>query len=275
MKNNMTVSVVVTIYKDLEALDIIINALQYQTVLPNEIIIAEDNNSKEIIEFIKTINIDGVIIKHTSQEDNGWQRNKSSNNALRVVESDYIIWIDGDCVPYPTLVESHVKLSEVNTVLCGRRTEPGEKFSTFLRKKEMTTNHFLDNYYKNYFKLKDDEIRHYDDGIYFNPDSFIIKLIAKIRNKENHIVGCHWSSWKKDMLMINGFDEDFILPTHGEDTDIERRLRHFGVKMKSCRYSANVIHLYHKKVFNKVITDQTEKMMASKKDIFVCQNGLK
>ena len=270
----MTVAVVVTIYKDIEALKLIIESIKNQTVLPDEIIIAEDNNADNIKEFIESIKISGVNIKHTSQEDNGWQRNKSSNNALRACESDYIIWIDGDCVPYPTFIESHIKLSEKNTVLCGRRTEPGKLFSTALRKQEMTIPEFLDNYYTNYFKLKDDEIRHYDDGIYFKPNSFILKLIAKIRNKENHIVGCHWSSWKKDMIMINGFDEDFNLPTHGEDTDIERRLRHFGVKMKSCRYSANVIHLYHKKVFNTEITDQTEKIMATKKDIFICKNGL-
>jgi len=45
--------------------------------------------------------------------------------------------------------------------------------------------------------------------------------------------------------------------------------------MNSCRYSANVIHLYHKKIFNKEIAKQTEALMQSKKDIFVCSNGLK
>ncbi|MGB5792353.1 galactosyltransferase-related protein, partial [Poseidonibacter sp.] len=100
------------------------------------------------------------------------------------------------------------------------------------------------------------------------------KTITKLRKKENHIVGCHFSCWKKDLEMINGFDEDFKLPTTGEDMDIERRLRHFGIKMKSCRYSANVIHLFHKKVFNSDITSQTEAMMENKKDVFICENGL-
>ena len=76
---------------------------------------------------------------------------------------------------------------------------------------------------------------------------------------------------KKDLEKINGFDEDFTLPTTGEDTDIERRLRYFGIKMKSCRYCANVIHLYHKKVFNPDITSKTETLMETKKDQFICK----
>ncbi len=270
----ITTAVVVTIYKDLEALKLIIESLGEQTVLPNEIVIAEDNNSDTIANFVRSINIPNVKIRHTFQPDNGWQRNKSSNNALRAVESDYIIWIDGDCVPFPTLVESHMALREERSVLCGRRTEPGAEFSKALRSGTMKIKEFLDNYYTSYFKLKADEIRHYDDGVCLKPNSFLWKLIHNLRKKENHIVGCHWSSWKKDLVKINGFDEDFVLPTTGEDTDIERRLRHFGIKMKSCRYSANVIHLYHKKVFNPEITAETEALMDTKSDIFICINGL-
>jgi glycosyltransferase involved in cell wall biosynthesis len=271
----MTVGIVITIYKDLEALDLIVEAIKNQTVKPNEIIIAEDNNSDEVAKFVANIKIDNVLVYHTFQEDNGWQRNKSTNNALRVAKSDYLIWIDGDCIPYPTLVESHIALCENNTVLCGRRAEPGEKFSTALRKKQISVDAFLKNYIKNFFKLKRDNIKHYEDGFSLKADSFLFKIINLIRkNKENHIVGCHWSAWKKDLEKINGFDEDFTLPTTGEDTDIERRLRYFGIKMKSCRYCANVIHLYHKKVFNPDITSKTEKLMKTKKDQFICKNGL-
>lgn len=103
----------------------------------------------------------------------------------------------------------------------------------------------------------------------------IFSLIHKFSRKNSHIAGCNWSCYKKELEMINGYDEDFTLPTTGEDSDIERRLRHFGVVMKSCRNAANVIHLYHEKNFNPEITQKTEALMATKKDIFVCKNGLK
>jgi hypothetical protein len=169
-----------------------------------------------------------------------------------------------------------MRLSEKNYVLCGRRTEPGEEFSRRLREKELTVKNFTQKYLLNYFKLKNDHIRHYDEGFYIHPHSILRKILTYLRReKENHIVGCNFSCWKSDLEKINGFDEDFLLPTTGEDTDIERRMRHFGIQMKSCRYSANLIHLYHTKVFNPQISSQTEALMATKKEIFISKNGLR
>lgn len=266
-------SVIISVYKDVEALNLIISSLLTQTHIPDEIIISEDGNSQEMREYFEALN--NPRVKHLSQEDNGWQKNKALNRAIAASQSEYLIFIDGDCVPYPTFAESHIRLSEKNAALCGRRTEPGEKFSKLLRTRTLSVKKFVSEYISNYFQLKRDEVRHYDDGIYFTPDSFVLKLIKKFRKKENHIVGCNFSCFKSDLEKINGFDEDFKMPTTGEDTDVERRMRHFGVKMNSCRYSANVIHLYHKKVFNKEISSQTEALMETKKDIFICQNGLK
>lgn len=270
---NMNTTVIISVYKDVEALDLIVESLLNQTQEVNEIIISQDGDSDEMKNYYATLN--NPKIKHLSQPDNGWQKNRALNRAINASTNDYLIFIDGDCVPYPTFIESHLKLSEHNSVLCGRRTEPGEKFSQLLRSRELSIEKFVSNYIQNFFQLKNDAIRHYDDGIYFTPDSFVLKLIKKFRKKENHIVGCNFSCYKSDLEKINGFDEDFHMPTTGEDTDIERRLRHFGVKMNSCRYSANVIHLYHKKIFNKEISAQTEALMESKRDIFFCKKGLK
>lgn len=268
----MRTTVIISVYKDVQALDLIISSLLSQTKLPDEIIISEDGNSEEMRSYAATLTHPNI--KHLSQEDNGWQKNRALNRAIRASEGDYLIFIDGDCVPYPTFVDSHTRLSEKNAALCGRRTEPGEKFSQRLRSGTLSVKQFVSSYLPNFFRLKNDEIRHYGEGLYFAPDSFVIKLIKKFRKKENHIVGCNFSCWKSDLEKINGFDEDFTMPTTGEDTDVERRLRHFGVKMNSCRYSADVIHLYHEKVFNSEISSQTEALMETKKDIYVCRNGL-
>lgn len=265
-------TVIISVYKDVEALDLIIASLTSQTVSLDEIIISEDGDSEAMREYVAALNLPHV--KHLSQEDNGWQKNRALNRAIRESSGNYLIFIDGDCVPYPTFVASHLSLSEANVVLCGRRTEPGTHFSTLLRQGDLSVKAFVSGYFRNFFRLKRDDIRHYDDGLCFAPDGFILKLIKKFRKKENHIVGCNFSCWKSDLEKINGFDEDFTMPTTGEDTDVERRLRHFGVKMNSCRYSANVIHLFHKKIFNPDISKQTEAIMETKRNIFVCEKGL-
>ncbi len=272
MQKPPTVSVIVAIYNDLEALSLVVDSLLAQTYIPDEIIITEDAEHPHIKAYIAQLNHPKIV--HLTQKDDGWRKERALNNAIKAATSDYLIFIDGDCVPYDTFVASHLQLSEPDTALCGRRTEPGAGFGEQLRAGELSVEDFQNNYLKNYFALSKDEIRHYDEGLYFAPGSFIFNTIHRYGRKNSHIVGCNWSCYKKDMEMINGYDEDFTLPTTGEDTDVERRLRHFNVKMKSCRNAANVIHLYHKKIFNPEISNKTEALMETKKDVFICQNGL-
>lgn len=273
MKNLPSITVIVAIYSDLEALALIIDSLLSQTHLPDEIIITEDAEHPHIKAYIEQLNNPKII--HLTQKDDGWRKERALNSAIKASTSDYLIFIDGDCVPYTSFVQSHLELSEPKSALCGRRSEPGARFSRQLRDGGLSIDAFQKNYFKNYSALKKDEIRHYDEGLYFAPDSLLFSLIHKFGRKNSHIVGCNWSCYKEDLVNINGYDEDFILPTTGEDTDVERRLKHFGVKMKSCRNAANVVHLYHEKIFNPDISKKTEALMETKKDIFVCKNGLK
>ena len=223
-----TVAVIISVYKDLEALKLIINSLQSQTRVPNEIIIAEDAQHSEIKEYLDSLTYDNVI--HLSHKDIGWRKEKILNDAIKIAKSDYLIFIDGDCVPYVNFVQAQLELSEKNTALCGRRSEPGPLFSQKLRSAELSVLEYEKKYLSNYSALKKDGTRHIDEGMVFSPQSLIFTLIHKFGRKNSHIVGCNWSCYKEDILKINGFDEDFILPTTGEDTDIERRMRHFGIK---------------------------------------------
>jgi len=272
VKKFPTVSVIISIYSDLEALKLIIDALHSQTYPPDEIIISEDAEHSQIKAYTEQLNNSKII--HLTQEDDGWRKARTLNKAVKVSTSEYLIFIDGDCVPYTTFVKSHLQLCEPKTALCGRRTEPGFGFSSHLRSKELTIEAFQKHYIKNIVALLKDKIRHYDEGLYLSPDSFILSIIQKYSRKDSHIVGCHWSCYKNDLVKINGYDEDFHLPTTGEDSDIERRLRHFGIKMKSCRNAAIIVHLFHKKIFNPDISQKMEALMETKKTIFVCKNGL-
>ncbi len=274
IKIRPSVSVIISVYNDLEALKLIIESLLLQSYPPNEIIIAEDAQHDSIKNHLSSLNNNIIKIKHVSHKDDGWRKEVILNKAIKISQSDYLIFIDGDCIPYKNFVEEHLKLSEINTALCGRRTEPGAYFSSLLRNKSLTIENFEKNYLQNFFKLKKDECRHIEEGFYLGADSRLFKLINKLKKSKAHIVGCNWSCFKSDIIKINGFDEDFYLPTTGEDTDIERRLTHFGIKMKSCRNAAIVTHLYHEKIFNPEISSKMKQLMQIKKDIFVCKNGL-
>ena len=269
-----TVSVIVSVYKDTEALDLILRSLSEQSLLPDQIIVSEDGASSEMATYMDQIGSHYPNLLHLTQPDEGWRKNRALNRAIAASKGDYLIFIDGDCIPYPQFVEEHLKLHEIDHVLCGRRTEPGAFFSQLLRNKKLSIQEFTNRYLLNFFQHKRDHVRHYDDGIYLRSDSILFHLIRGSKRKENHIVGCNFSCFKSDMIRINGFDEDFTMPTTGEDTDIERRMRLLGIQMKSCRNSANVIHLDHPKIFNSEISAKTLTLMNSKDSSPFCSNGI-
>ncbi len=267
-------AVIISVYKDTEALGLILDALLHQSILPAEIIVSEDGNAPSMKTFVESWQEQCPTILHLTQDDNGWRKNRALNRAIAAARSDYLIFIDGDCVPYPEFVAEHLKLKMPNTVLCGRRSEPGERFSAMLRNRSISLKNYENHYIRNFFALKKDQVKHYEEGIYLGSSHPIFHLVHALSRKESHIVGCHFSCYKSDMIRINGFDEDFTMPTTGEDSDIERRMRLIGITMKSCRNAANMVHLYHPKNFDGETAGKTVALMNSKGDEPFCHNGL-
>jgi len=89
------------------------------------------------------------------------------------------------------------------------------------------------------------------------------------------LLGCNFSCWKKDLLKINGFDEDYLSPTVGEDTDLMWRFNHFNIRFKSVRYIANVFHLYHKRRWSEsIVTNNKLKKQKIMNKEYICLNGI-
>jgi cellulose synthase/poly-beta-1,6-N-acetylglucosamine synthase-like glycosyltransferase len=274
----MKCSIIISVYKDTDSLDLILESLSKQTVVPDEVIISEDGNSVEMAEYVSVAKnkYNKLDITHLFQEDIGWRKNKALNRAIVASKYEYLIFIDGDCVPYDNFIEWHLKLAEKNNVLCGRRSEPGDVITNKIRNRNITVKDYRKNYLKLFFEYKRDKnAKHYDAGIFINPNSIIGKILKNKRDKKAHLVGCNFSCFKSDLEKINGFDEDFSMPTTGEDTDIERRMRLCNIGMKSCRNAAIIVHLYHKKVFDDEISKKTLELMNSKGDEYFCGNGIK
>ena len=80
---------------------------------------------------------------------------------------------------------------------------------------------------------------------------------------------------KADLLAINGFDENYILPAIGEDFDIEWRLPANGCQIVSLRNLAVQYHLYHAENW----VDDTENMTyfnhIKQQNQIVCKNGIR
>lgn len=267
-------TLIISVYKDTEALGFILDSLEHQTILSDEIIVSEDGESSEMHDFIVTQKDRFPNLIHLTQEDDGWRKNIAMNNAIKASTNEYLIFIDGDCVPCRNFIQAHIENAQKGIVLCGKRFELGPKFTHQVKCHELRLSDIEKNFFWYLPAMIRDNARHPEDGLYFKSHNWISNMIHK--RYVRHIIGCNWSCYKEDFLTINGFDETYRLPSEGEDVDPSWRFRGMGIELKSCRNNANIIHLYHPKRFSAIEGDINKVIMEKHRlqNAFFCKNGI-
>lgn len=262
----MKVSIIIAFYKDLEALSVILDALRAQTFKNFEVVIAEDDDASQTKSFLARQK--DLEIVHVFQPDTGRYKPTAQNKGILASTGEYLIFIDGDCVPYSSFITGHIELSETGKVLSGRRVNLGPKISAKLRSGILSPlkleRHFLAYYPA---LALDKEASHIEQGIYIDPKGALFRLIQ--RKKHNlSMLGCNFSCYKKDMLKINGFDESYGETAVADDTDLQWRFAAAGMRMKSCKFAANILHLHHYRAperYLSIMTPELELMHERKK----------
>ena len=276
--NNMKVSLIVAVYKDVETLSLIIESLKEQTYNNFELIVAEDGNSEEMKDYLNNLNNLPFGLIHTTQEDIGVRKSKSQNNAIRASTGEYLIFIDGDCILYHNFVENHLLLSNKKGIVSGRRVNVGPKYSKMLREKSITSIWLEKNFIKEFLKIKADAKleKHAEEGFYIKLNGFIHKMIQYFRKKDLSLLGCNMSFYKEAMLKINGFDEELGNSAFASDADLQWRFKGMGYHIISGRFLINQFHLFHKRneqQYDRSMTEQIDKNMKQKK--YICTHGVK
>lgn len=256
----MTLSIIISYYKNTKNLKAILNALIFQTDKDFEVVVSEDDNSFETIELIKEYSTK-LNIKHKSHEDLGFRKNIILNKSIVASTNEGLVFIDGDCIPNKHFVYQYKRNLEKGIFLIGRRVMLSKKISDkILRTK---------GYFRiNLLKLLLFGTKVIEDGVYL---PFINTTTSK-----RGLCGCNWAVYKSDIIAVNGFDEDYLNPGVGEDVDIEWRLLENGCKQKSIRNKAIVYHLFHERGYSEEKVQENYKLLELKKNegnIF-CKNGI-
>jgi len=271
---NPVSSVIVSVYKDDVALRHILISLNRQTVSNFEIIVSEDCQSDSIKKclngFIGSGYDSGIPIQHLIQEDIGFRKNRALNRALCSANADHLIFIDGDCVPHPEFVNAHQRYANRGVASSGRRVEVGERISARLRADHDCFKRFSNNFYYllSIIPLIQDRSKNIECGLY----SRFLQSLTK--NRKTRLLGCNFSCNKRDLIDINGFNEDYIFPGTGEDTDVDWRLRRIGVELVNIKFSAIQYHLHHARTYNKSADNQKILKRTKQLDQYVCRNGI-
>jgi len=235
-----SLSLVIAVYNKPEHLRFVLAACTRQSMKEFEVIIADDGSGPAIKSVIDEKKYP-FPVTHLWHADNGWRKNTILNKAILAASSDYLVFIDGDCLPSEHFMRDHWNERKEKTTLLGRRVEMSERWAEALTLDAITSGVFEKYGWGEWMDgFKGDALR-LEDGIRM-PGRLLRRLL--LRNVRG-MLGSNFSIAKSDMVAINGFDELYDGPGCGEDSDVQYRLSLVGVKGKSLRNLAIQYHIHH------------------------------
>jgi glycosyltransferase involved in cell wall biosynthesis len=246
LKESMLISVIVTTYNRPDALSEVIRALLEQTDCNFEVIIADDGSREATREMIRAFQQSPVIqgakrLVHAWQPDDGFRASAARNLGVFASRGDYLIFLDGDCLPRADFVARHRLIAEAGFMVSGSRVLLSEKLTNDV----LTTGQQPPVYRRGLsywlgqrltgnankvvplINLPDSRLRHYREV------------------RWNRIKSCNLAIWRSDFAAVNGFDESFVGWGH-EDADLVLRLARLGIRRKGGAFSTEVFHLWHR-----------------------------
>ncbi len=250
-------SLVTPTYNWPEALELLLLSIKNQSVLPNEVIIADDGSKEETTELIKKFQANfPVPLVHIWHEDNGNQKPKIMNKAIAKAKYDYIIEIDGDIIMHKDFVKDHLTYAEKGIYLFGSRVNiQKDILKTIFDKKIIHFGFFAEG------------IKKRTRTVHFP----LFMKFAKIHEERSgKLRGCNMSFWREDFIKINGFNEGLV-GWGIDDSEMIQRLHNIGIKGKRLKQTAIAYHIYHKEQDknNLAINNAIEKETTEKKVTFI------
>jgi glycosyltransferase involved in cell wall biosynthesis len=235
----MNIAVVVTTYNRPGALEAVLNGFRDQRDQDFQVIVADDGSTVETRSVVERFRQDSPFpVRHVWQEDQGFRAAAVRNRAVASTSADYIIFVDGDCVPSIDFVRAHRRLAERGCFLGGNRVllSPGLTQDVLARGLSIHRWGWRD-WMQAWLQRKVNRVL----PLMILPDGPFRKWHP---GRWEGIKTCNLSLWRSDLVRVNGLDEAY----QGwglEDSDLVIRLINAGVRHKSARFAAPVFHLWH------------------------------
>lgn len=237
----MRIAVIVTTYNRPDALAAVLEGYLAQTDREFEVLVADDGSTADTAAVVRHYQgLAAFPIRHIWQEDQGFRAAMARNRALAATTADYVVFTDGDCIPRTDFVARHRMLSEPGWFLSGNRVLLSQALTDEVLRRKLPVHlwgwgAWLATRWRGGIKRLLPLVR--------LPD---IKWLRKLSPRRwEGAKTCNLSAWRRDMLAVNGLDESYT-GWGLEDSDLVVRLIRAGVSSKSARFSAPVLHLWHR-----------------------------
>jgi glycosyltransferase involved in cell wall biosynthesis len=233
------ISVVVTTYNRSDALAKVLEGLSQQTDTAFEVIVADDGSGQLHRDAVWAAALAlRLKLTHVWHPDIGFTASRARNRGVSQARGDYIVFLDGDCVPEIDFIAQHRRLKERGCLVNGSRVLLSPVFTQAVlagavkivareksfwvakwRRREASKLTCL-------FRLPDFKFR--------KDKTFSWRGIRS----------CNMGVWRSDFERINGFDESFVGWGH-EDADFVLRMHNAGITRKNGFCATEVYHLWH------------------------------
>jgi glycosyltransferase involved in cell wall biosynthesis len=257
----LTTSLVITTYNREDALELTLLGVLKQSEMPDEIIVADDGSrpsTKELVDRYREIF--PIPLLHCWHEDIGFRLSTIRNKAITIASGEYIIMIDGDIIMHKDFIRSHKQNAWAGQFIQGSRVllQPHLTQQSLMRKD--IDFHFFQSGIRNRFNT------------IYSP--ILSKLVSHYGIKPDRIRGANLSFWRKDVLLVNGFNEDFV-GWGREDSEFAVRMHNMGISRLHLKFMAFGYHLFHKESPRDSLkkNDQILEQAITQK-LTSCENGI-
>jgi glycosyltransferase involved in cell wall biosynthesis len=225
----MRISLIIATYNWKEALALTLGSAARQTLLPDEVIVADDGSREDTAALVaRAAQSFPAPLTHVWQEDRGFRLARIRNLALARARGDYVIQIDGDVVLHPRFVADQARAARPGHFVRGPRVFlPPGLTAEFLAGRERLPFFWAPGLGKRWGGLR-------------VPVLTRLLLDHRAQDARGHCL----AFWREDALRVNGFDERFE-GWGREDDEFAQRLLNAGVRKRRLRFGGVVYHLHH------------------------------
>jgi glycosyltransferase involved in cell wall biosynthesis len=248
------ISVIVTTYNRVDALDAVLRGLSRQTDGAFEVVIADDGSGPETAELIERWKPKlGVQLSHVRHDHDGFRAGEIRNRALLLSCGEYCVFLDGDCIPRPDFIAVHRGLAEPGWFVTGNRILLSEVLTEFVLQRNEELERWTLATWIGMRMCR---------GINRLAPLLPLPLggLRKRRPQEwQHARSCNLAVWRSDLDRVDGFDARF----NGwgrEDSDLLVRLLHAGVRRKDGNFATGVLHLWHPEADRSALPDNDDRL---------------
>ena len=236
----MLISTIVTTYNRPDALAAVLRGLLAQADRGLEVLVADDGSGDDTRARIETLARGAPIaIGHIWQEDRGFRAAAARNLAAARARGEYLVFLDGDCVPRPEFIARHRALAERGWMTAGNRVLLSEAFTREVLAASVPIHDWTLPQWRAAQARGDINrsapLRHLPLGP-------LRKLASR---RWQRVRTCNLGVWARDFRAVDGFDEVFEGWGY-EDSDLAVRLLNSGVRRKEAAYATAVLHLWHR-----------------------------